>query len=321
MYKWENKERIILVDFGYFSHRAIYSQKYGNPMALQQICMSMILSNLRKIGVNKQDKIIIACEGGKTWRKEFFQKYKEDRPKIDQSIWKQFDELIEIIKEATNWKIIKEFHFEADDAIAFAVKHFKNQECIILSIDSDFIPLYILNEFSNCCASKIDFKIGKMYCQECGNICNRINNHRIKMFSPMENKRKGGYKILDSDELREIDKAYIMLAKKINSEASDNLKGAINDDEMYQNRKLVVDLVNLPEFVNSALEPSFKNLKFKEWSNEDYSLLRFPKIVEGMNGLCNKKGSVSYEDSMKSFIKKQSKISKKSRVKKQKVLV
>ncbi len=321
MFKWKNQEKIILIDYGYVSHRSIYAQKGGNEMPLQYICMSIVLGNLRKIGVNKKDKIIIACEGGSTWRKKLFPVYKGDRPKIDQFIWDQFNELIEILKESTNWEIIKVFHFEADDVIAYAVKHFKNQENIILSIDSDFIPLYILNEVSDCCESKISFESGKMYCKKCNLLCNRINNHRIKMFSPLENKKKGGYKILDSNEIKEIDLAYKMLAEKINSEAGDNLKGVINDDEMYQNRKMVVDLVTLPDFVESALKPSFENLRFKEWSNDDFYLLRFPKIIGRMNKLYDNEGTVKYEDSMKCFLKKESKIKKKKGIKKQRVLV
>jgi len=70
--------KIIFIDWGSVIHRAIYSrntqlQKTNGegfiPPSTYTAC-SIMISNLKKIGLKKEDKVIIACDSKTNWRKE-----------------------------------------------------------------------------------------------------------------------------------------------------------------------------------------------------------------------------------------------------------
>lgn len=148
------KSKIILIDWGIFSHRAIFSYASAlnrakeNPKTFiipaTYTCLSMIFSSLKKIGVNADvdDKIIIAVDSKNNWRKKIDPNYKltrkEQREKTEVNWKKEFNKMNELLKQldvATPFFILKINSLEADDIIACACRYYKDREVVIVSYD------------------------------------------------------------------------------------------------------------------------------------------------------------------------------------------
>ena len=108
-----------------------------------------LLSSLKKIGVDKDDIIIMALEGH-SFRKDLYAPYKDHRAglrKKDEFIdwdyeYDQVNQLHDSLNESTNWHFIRvKDGLEADDVISIAVRYFKNQECIVVTGDKDLHQL------------------------------------------------------------------------------------------------------------------------------------------------------------------------------------
>lgn len=144
-------KRTIFVDWGWLMFRAIFAthgDKNGVPATYST--MNMLVSNLRVLGVRKTDRVIIAVDGTRkgNWRKDIDPQYKANRKDqrdkfdIDWSYW--FDEyrkLLEKLDRATPFHIVEAEKLEADDIIAYGCRYYKNDECVIVSSDSDYEQL------------------------------------------------------------------------------------------------------------------------------------------------------------------------------------
>ena len=99
--------KVIIIDMGEQTHRTYFASLANPGMSKKYTCMSMILGNLKRIGVNEGDLIICACEGLNNWRKSHSVEYKSDRKPIPQSFWDEMNELMDDIEAGTNWAVIK----------------------------------------------------------------------------------------------------------------------------------------------------------------------------------------------------------------------
>lgn len=152
--------KIILIDQAIFTHRSI--NDWGARLLRRQsgvetflppvsyIYFDMLISKLKRIGVERDDTIIVAMEGFKSWRKDICADYKDHRAKIrdEQKHINWPEKYNEINKFNEQLDVSTPFHFvrvnraEADDVIAVACKHFsKEKECIIVSGDKDLEQL------------------------------------------------------------------------------------------------------------------------------------------------------------------------------------
>ena len=87
--------------------------------------------------------------------------------------------------------------------------------------------------------------------------------------------------------------AYHLLATKIQSEKADNLTSAIVTEQDFEVRKMLVNLIELPEFIDKKIENVFENVKDKESNLEE---IPFTNLREKIGGLWNDKdGIVTYE--------------------------
>ncbi len=242
---------------------------------------SMIISALKRIGVNKEDKIIIALDARNSWRKAFYQKYKgqrkEAREKQEYVNWdKAFAEIGKInneLKFSTDWYFLqfdnvlnlldilqteegkelinkdytddmfdRDYGFEADDILAIASKVFKDREVILATGDKD---IYQLSYFSN-------VKIWS------------FNLKKIKNGT-------GGYAI--------IPKPLKIIADKIRlGDISDNIiVNKIADTELEQKRReFIIDLLDLPLWIEKPIREELENLPKKEIIREN---LPFPNSL------------------------------------------
>jgi hypothetical protein len=218
----EQQSKIIILDWGIYSHRAIFSSRKNKAVPVEYIACSMILGDLLKIGVNPQDEILIACDYGHSWRKQFDQNYKANRKDLREGytdinwteMFAKMNSLLQTLDYATDWHVFKEKNIEADDWMAVATKVFSDKVVVLVSYDKDLEQLLV-----------------------------RPN---VMIFSPMSKK----YKIVKDP--------YKILASKIEKEASDNLINPILNESDFERRNLIVNLLELPEFITSKLEPKLR---------------------------------------------------------------
>jgi len=272
----------------------------------------MIIGSLKRIGINKEDQIILAIDNTTSWRKFFYSSYKGQRKEyrdshkfIDWSFhYNLINKTIKQLEESTDWNIIwcpnlwngadlalteqgqelinesevdleKTYGTEADDVIAYSTKYYSDKEVIIISIDADLDQLCVRNN--------------------------------VKFFTLMTKYRggTGTYKVIDN--------GYKVLSHKIEKgDKSDNIIPGETDDnsELAQKqRELIIDLINLPSFVEEKLKPVFDNL-----SNSQLILDKLPfqnSLAKKYLDIYKKDKIITYEDSVKRLERKKKKTKKK----------
>ncbi len=243
------------------------------------IAMTMILGNLKKIGLEPDDLVIIACDGRHNWRKKYIEQTKVDRAEGEKKfqerhpgIYQKFDELLMKLDRATDWHILKFDELEADDIMACASKYFGDildRPVVLLTMDSDMAQLW-----------------------------HYLN---VKWFSPHRQMKR--YKI-KPDNFNVIK----LIAKMVLTKGHNNL-GVPQNDEEYKIKKLCTDLIHLPEWIENTCFEAFKELQPKEEHSE---LLGSPTLIERYNSLYNDTDKiVTYEKSVKIAERKKKKKQKK----------
>ncbi|MHA1437919.1 MAG: hypothetical protein ACTSPD_10115 [Promethearchaeota archaeon] len=236
--------------------------------------LNMIQSCLKHVGLNKEDTVIIACDYGHSWRKDYDQNYKANRkalrekdPYVDwNKMFKRFNILRDKIDEHTPFRVIKVHRFEADDIIAYGTEYYNDRICVIVSSDSDYEQL-----------------------------CARPN---VRIFSPISKK----YKLIKNP--------YLLIAKKVKKEASDNLLTPVLSEEDYKTRMLLVNLLELPEFVTSTLKPYYDELLLdnKEFH---YDKIPYQSMQKRFKEIYDKNKEVDYDKCIEKIVKKEQRQRKK----------
>ena len=324
--------KVIVIDCGVLTHKAIFSwgsvkQKILNGILPKEHFLPpvsytfflMLLGSLKRIGVNKDDTIILALDNTTSWRKFFYPLYKAQRKDFRDSHklidWKHhyamINKVIEQIKESTDWHIMwlpnlfngadlalteqggdlvneteadldRTYGAEADDILAYATKYYSDKEVIMVSIDADLDQL-----------------------------CVKDN---VKFFTLMIKYRGGTgvYKVIDN--------GYKVLSKKIEKgDKSDNIIPGETDDnseKAQKQRELIIDLINLPPFLEEKLKPVFDNL-----SNSQLILDKLPfqnSLAKKFIDIYKKDKIITYEDSVKRLERKKVRTkNKKKKIKKE----
>lgn len=324
--------KIILLDGGYLTASAILqfggNQKkilagilpktFFNP-PVGYTFFQKTLGLLKRVGVDKDDTIILALDKTKSFRKLFYPLYKaqrkglrDDQDHIDWAFhYTQIDKVVEQIKESTDWHVmwfpwcwntadlfftkegqefLKEeeiekwdewYGLEADDIIAYATEYFQDKEVIIVATDADLQML-----------------------------CAKPN---VKFFSPLVKCKagKGAYKLVDN--------GYKILADKIEKgDKSDNIIPGETDDnspEALRKRELIIDLLNLPEFVKDKLKEEFDKLEPKQLIPEN---LPFQKSLAcKFNDIYKPDKIITYDESLKYHEKRKKKSKKQAKEKRE----
>ena len=265
----EVKGKIIVVDYGCFMFSAIFAHKYTPQIPVSYTILNMVLANLLKVGVSENDTIMIACDEGHSWRKDYDKQYKagrkEGREKHTEINWtemfEQVNKLLIQLDISTTWHILKYPSLEADDWQAVATKYYKDNEVILVTFDSDMEQL--------------------------------LDRTNVKIFSPKAKKYK-----FNSNPLKH-------LAKKINKEVADGLTNPVLNEEDYNTRNLIVNLRDLPEFVVTPITEAFAKLQPKEPTIEEFP---YPSLKDKYLNLSKDTSKlVSYEKCEKQIERKKKK--------------
>jgi len=261
--------KVIAIDWSNFLFMSAFaSLRLSTPASYT--AMSMILANLKRIGVDRDDLVLICCDYLSSWRKEYETKYKEDRaekraksPVDFDNIFKEFNWMLEQIEEGTNWHVLKAEHLEADDWMAGICRFYKDKEIILLTSDNDL--------------------------EQCWTYCN------VKIFSPHRKMKR--YKIRPTNF-----NVYNIIAKKIYKESTDNLTHPILSQEDYKKRMKIINLLELPDWVENIIKETLTKLEIKTKFSDR---LPYKTINDRYQELYNDKSKVlTYDDTIKKLERK-----------------
>lgn len=195
-----------------------------------------LLSCLKKIGVDKEDTVIMALEG-KSWRKSIADFYKAQRKGMrdsdDYVDWsyqfKRVNQLHDNIDRATNFHFVRHPKAEADDVIAMAPKVFTDRLVVVLTGDKD---LYQLAYYKN-----------------------------VRLFS-FNKKCKGSKGMYDVCK----NPLKLIHSKAEKGDVADNIIPHTTDTaEDFELRYKLVNLLELPEYIEEPLKDILSNLPEKDF--------------------------------------------------------
>jgi hypothetical protein len=235
--------KVIMLDSSVMSFKAAFqaelAAKYrkGGDFQLPShyTYFSSVLACLKKINVEEGDTVILAIDDH-SWRKDYYSPYKAQRKEARERHLINWDEhfgnvnrVNQQIDYATPFHVLRIPGCEADDIFSVASRVFKDREVIICSIDSD---LHQLAYYPNVRIFNLNFKTPK---------------------------GKGGYvEITKEDALKILDK------KCRKGDVSDNILIEPNEDENdAELRRTIINLLELPKFVEEPITEVLKNLPNK----------------------------------------------------------
>lgn len=218
--------KIIGIDGGGALHRAIFSSMNRPEIVpATYTYMNMMTGYLNKLSVSLEDKIIVAQDYGRSWRKGLDHNYKAQRKeareeKKSAEWWKEeyakFDRLFEQLEISVNWHFIKIWGTEADDILSMICRYYNKNEVIIISSDRDLEQLAV---FDN-----------------------------TKIWSPISKK----YKVINAP--------MKVLLEKIQGDISDNLLEKPSTEAEFEIRKRIVDLTQLPHEIEKPIREELEKL-------------------------------------------------------------
>jgi len=220
--------KIIVLDVGYLMHRSIFAFRNNPQLPATYTFMRMCLSALKKIGITIEDRVIMACDYGRSWRKIEDANYKAQRKDLRESyedrdwwneLYKEFNDFFKRLEPNINWNFCRLFGLEADDWASMIPRFYKDNECILCSADKDW---EMLATFPN-----------------------------VKIYSPLSKK----YKLIKNPEK--------VLMEKIQGDISDNLLDKPNTEKDWQRRKRIVNLLELPSHIEQPMKDILMNLPIK----------------------------------------------------------
>lgn len=245
--------KLIVLDNGYFQHRAIFSYINIEDKAKEKgektyfsfahyNYMSMIISCLKIIEIDYNDVIILAQDRG-SWRKEYYKEYKADREEKKEQIrskdwwtemYQSFNIFLSKLEETINWVFVAYPKVEADDWASVICRTFPDKEIVLVSSDTDWEQLA---KYSN-----------------------------VKVFSLLSKKYK------------DIKNPYKILQDKIfKKEYSDNILTIPETDKEIEDRKKIVSLLELPEEIENPLKWELESLPIK---NITWAKIPFQKSIK-----------------------------------------
>jgi len=219
----DKKSRVFVIDGGNIMHICIFAAMNNPTVPPTYTYLNMITGYINRLNITLEDKIIIAQDYGKSWRKGIDKEYKAQRKEFRESKkppewWKEqyalFDKLFEKLEIAVNWYFIKIWAIEADDIAGVCCRYYKDREVILISGDKDW---EMLESFEN-----------------------------VKIWSPRSKKFKN------------IPYPTNILLEKIQGDKSDNLLTKPLTEAEFEKRKMIVDLTQLPDFVERPIKEALE---------------------------------------------------------------
>lgn len=255
---------MIIIDYSQISIASFYAQP--NAELSEEFLRHMILNTIRMYSHKYKGEygdIVIACDGGKSWRKGYFPQYKAHRKKaredsgMDWNLFFQYlNQIREEIKENFPYKVIHLEHVEADDVIAVLVKETqefgKNEPVMIISSDKDFIQLH-------------KYKNVKQFSPIQKKMVTDPNPHLYLFEHVLRGDSGDGIPNVLSPDNTFVDslRQSPITKKKIDAwlEKAEDIR-SVMDDEVYRNyqrNKLLIDLDMIPKDYKESIMFTYEN--------------------------------------------------------------
>lgn len=224
-------------------------EKIGMAIHLTMSSVNMIV---RQYGIDH----VVFCLEGRSWRKDFYPRYKAHR-KLDESVmteheveenkmfWETYDVFTTYLREKTNASVLRVPNAEADDIIARFIDLHPNDEHFIISSDSDFVQLISDNvKQYNGVSNQLITKEGYF-------------NDRGK---PIKDKKTGENKLLEDPE-------YLLFKKIIRGDATDNVFSAYPGAREKGSK----NTVGIREAFEDRVKQGFKwnNFLLQRWTDHE----------------------------------------------------
>jgi hypothetical protein len=236
-----NTGKIIVADWGCLMFSAIFAHKFTPQIPVTYTILNMLFANILKVGMNEGDEVFIAVDYGHSWRKDFDAQYKATR--------KEGREKHKDIDWDTTFKEVNVLLDSIDRALPFQVLKVQHLEA---DDWMSFIPRYYPNK--KVVLISFDSDLHQL-----------LTFPNVAIFSPKSKKYKVGIN------------PYKELAKKINKEATDGLTNPVLNESDFEKRNMIVNLLELPEFVENQMRTVLDNLPLK---GEDIFVLPFQAMRE-----------------------------------------
>ncbi len=127
----------LIIDFNNAVHRA----RAGFQRGEHSITYTFMLMLRKMVSTFKPDRVYVVKEGKARARREMFSEYKSNRGSAGDDFWRQHGEILSLLSNLPV-HVIRHPERECDDTIAHICRNMHgNEECIIISSDSDFTQL------------------------------------------------------------------------------------------------------------------------------------------------------------------------------------
>lgn len=266
----EEENKVVFVDWGLFLHRALFGweiqRKAGTGVGVpaHYTCLNMVISCLKLVGIGPDDYIVIAIDGRGNWRRKIDPSYKANRRDIKD-------------KDEIDWKY---WYSQYDNMVEKLKKSTPWNYIRIPELEADDIISCGVRKFSDkiCVIISSDSDFEQLTAFK-----------NVRLFSPVTKK----YKYIENP--------YQILAKKIKKETTDNLLSPILDENDFNRRMKLVNLLELPEDVEKR---AFDELAKVRYNSYNVDLFPFKKLKEKFLNIYNSETIVQYEKCIKKNIKK-----------------
>ncbi len=152
MEKQKSPKTYLLFDSANTFFRARHVVRGDDIYTKTGLALHICMNSVKKCYERFKADHVVFCFEGRSWRKDFYPRYKQNRKvtrdamspaeqEADKVFWETFDELKSFVEDKTNCTTLRHDQLEADDLIAGWVQSHPNDKHIIVSSDSDFYQL------------------------------------------------------------------------------------------------------------------------------------------------------------------------------------
>jgi len=217
--------KVIVFDGGNYLHKAIFAFRNNYNVPATYTYMRMLIGDLKKVKFESSDQVIIAQDSGRSWRKEEDPNYKAQRKAAREG------------QESPEWW--KEMYGEFNDFIPK----------LEMSLPWHFIGVY------HCEADDVASVVARYYKSKEVILCSSDRDWEmllafpnVKLFSPISKKFKN------------VPNPMKVLLEKIQGDVSDNLLEKPSSEAEFERRKRIVNLLELPDFVEQQIQDKLHHL-------------------------------------------------------------
>ena len=152
MAKLKSPKTFMLIDSANTFLRARHVVRGDDVETKLGLALHIMMNSVKKCYERFKADHVVFCFEGRSWRKDFYPAYKQNRKvtrdamtpqeqEADELFWQTFDEFKSFVTDKTNCTVLQNSQLEADDLIAGWTQAHPDDKHIIISSDTDFYQL------------------------------------------------------------------------------------------------------------------------------------------------------------------------------------